>query len=396
MDRDQEEKRRREAIRLYQQGAKVNEICLRLNASRPWFYKWLKRFQSGVDNWFCEQSRRPHRVANRTAVEREEAVIRIRQRLEKAKYSQRGAMAIQWEMEKLNLEALPTWTIDRILKRHNLVRVKRKYQPSGKQYPDLKRIFSDLIQQADLVGPRYIHKDGHFYSLNVIDLESYLAAINPCRSKADLQVAESLLRSWKTIGKPDFLQMDNELSFRGSNRHPHSLGLVIRMCLALGIQPIFIPNGEPWRNGAVEKLQDVFDKVFFRRQYFEDYRELQKEARLFERFRNENHRCSAIGGQVPVEFVKEQNITLNRLPKTLSLKQIELSLADGYLHLIRFVRSDRRLDIFGEKFPVPRSAQYEYVIATICTKTQSLQMKLGQEILRSFQYRMPIQYVRKC
>lgn len=396
MDRDEGEKRRQEAIRLYEQGGTISEICQRLQVSRPWFYKWRKRFQSGVDNWFSEQSRKPHRVANKTAVEREGEVIAIRGRLENAKYSQRGAMAIQWEMAKLGLEPLPTWTIDRILKRHHLVRAKRKYQPSGKQYPDLRKIFSDSIQQADLVGPRHIQKDGHFYSLNVIDLESYLAAINPCRSKADVQVAKNLLRSWKTIGKPDFLQMDNELSFRGSNRHPHSFGLVIRMCLALQVQPIFIPIAEPWRNGAVEKLQDVFDKVFFRRQYFENYQELRKEARLFERFRNENHRCSAIGGQVPMEFVKEQNITLNRLPKTLSLPQIELSLADGYLHLIRFVRSDRRLDIFGEKFPVPSSAQYEYVIATICTRTQSLQLKLGQEILRTFEYQIPIEYARKC
>jgi hypothetical protein len=396
MEQDQEKKRRQEAIRLYELGNTVTKICDQLQVSRPWFYKWLKRFQSGEENWFCEHSRRPHRIANKTSLEQERVVIGIRRRLEKAKYSQRGAMAIQWEMEKLGFEPLPTWTIDRILKRHHLVRVKRKYQPSGKQYPDLKKIFSDSIQQADLLGPRHIQKDGHFYSLNVIDLESYLAAINPCRSKADVAIAENLLRSWQTIGKPDFLQMDNELSFRGSNRHPHSFGLVIRMCLALNVQPIFIPIAEPWRNGTVEKLQDVFDKVFFRRQFFENYQQLCQEARLFERFRNENHRCSAIGGQAPVAFVKEHNITLNRLPKTLSLPQIDLSLADGYVHLIRFVRSDRRLDIFGEKLPVPKSTQYEYVIATICTKTQSLHVKLGPETLRSFEYRIPIDYARKC
>jgi hypothetical protein len=168
------------------------------------------------------------------------------------------------------------------------------------------------------------------------------------------------------------------------------------MCLALGVQPIFIPLGEPWRNGVVEKLQDVFDKVFFRRQCFKNYRELQREARVFERFRNENHRCSAIGNQVPVDYVKEQGLNLNRLPRTLALKEINLSLHDGYFHLIRFIRSDRRFDVFGEKFSVPKSAQYEYVIATICTTTQSLHLKLGPEILRTFPYRMPIAYPRKC
>lgn len=396
MERDEDKKRRQKAVRLYQEGLGVVEICRRLESSRPWFYKWLKRFESGEEDWFCERSRRPHRIANKTSVQKEEEVLRIRRRLEKRKYAQSGALAIQWEMQKLGLDPLPTWTIDRILKRHNLVRTKQKYQPRGKAYPKVKRLFSDSIQQADLVGPRHVKNDGHFYSLNVIDLETYLAAINPCRSKADEQIAQGLLRSWKTIGKPDFLQLDNELSFRGSNRHPHSFGLVIRFCLALGVQPIFIPIAEPWRNGAVEKLQDTFDKVFFRGQFFADFQAVKEAAKIFERFRNENHRCSAIDGQVPTQYVQKETIPLNRLPQELSLDEIDLTLEHGYLHLIRFIRSDRRLDIFGEKFPVPSSTQYEYVVATICTKTQSLQVRLGPELVHSFDYRIPTNYQRKC
>ena len=111
--------------------------------------------------------------------------MKIRSRLENCKYSQLGAMAIQWEMEKLGMQPLPAWTIDRILKRYSVVREKKKHEPSGKKYPDVKEIFSDSIQQADLLGPRYIKKDGRFYSFNVIDLESYLSSIYPCRTKGD-------------------------------------------------------------------------------------------------------------------------------------------------------------------------------------------------------------------
>lgn len=396
MEHGREEENRQEAIRLYQQGTKVSEICRRLECSRRWFHKWLKRYNSGDSKWLCERSRKPHRVANKTSRQREEEVIRVRQKLEKTKFSQVGALAIQREMQKLDLEPLPTWTIDRILKRNNLVREKKAYQPSGKPYPDVKQIFSDSIQPADLVGPRHIKKDGRFYSFNVIDLESYLAAFNPCRNKGDEAVAQGLLRAWKTIGKPDFFQMDNALSFRGSNRYPHSLGLVLRMCLALGVQAIFIPIGEPWRNGAVEKLQHVFDQVFFRQQFFTSYQELRREAKAFEAFRNENHRCSAIAGNVPVEFVRSQRIDIHQLSATVSLKQIDLSLADGYFHLIRFIRSDCRLDIFGEKFRLPKSVQYEYVIATICTKTQCLQVRVDDQLIDAFDYRMPIEYSRKC
>ena len=41
---------------------------------------------------------------------------------------------------------------------------------------------------------------------------------------------------------------------------------------------------------------------------------------------------------------------------------------------MRFIRSDLRLDIFGEKFPVPAELKYEYVRATIDVKTERLQL----------------------
>ena len=89
-------------------------------------------------------------------------------------------------------------------------------------------------------------------------------------------------------------------------------------------------------------------------------------------------------------------ITIHKLSATVSLKQIDLSLAHGYIHLIRFIRSDCRLDIFGEKFRLPKSVQYEYVIATICTKTQCLQVRVDDQLIEAFDYRMPIEYSRKC
>ena len=82
----------------------------------------------------------------------------------------------------------------------------------------------------DLVGPRYIKGDGRFYSMNVMDLYSHRVFIESSRTKEDDNIAHGLLRCWKSMGLPDFLQIDNELSFRGSNRYPRSLGIVLRLC----------------------------------------------------------------------------------------------------------------------------------------------------------------------
>lgn len=45
-----------------------------------------------------------------------------------------------------------------------------------------------------------------------MDLFSHRVYIESQRTKEDRQVASSFMRCWKTIGIPDFLQIDNELS----------------------------------------------------------------------------------------------------------------------------------------------------------------------------------------
>ncbi len=355
MNNAAEEETRKLAIRMYVEGKAPIEIYTELGRSKRWFFKWLERYKSNDTQWYQTLSRAPKRVSNKTSEEVEATVLQIRSTLEETKYAQVGSLSIQWEMEKLGMAPLPAWTIDRILKRYNVVREKKRYKPVGKAYPDVKNIFSDSIQQADLVGPRYIKNDGRFYSFNVFDLETYLAAVNPCRTKGDEDVARGLLRSWKTIGLPEYLQMDNELSFRGSNRYPHSLGLVLRMCLKLGVQVIFIPVGEPWRNGIIEKFQDVFDKKFYRGQFFTSFKHLKQEARKFEDFRNKNHRCTGIKGKTPMQHIQAEGINTHKLDRSVSLKKIGLSLADGYIHLVRFVRSNLNIDVFGEKFKMPEA-----------------------------------------
>jgi len=120
---------------------------------------------------------------------------------------------------------------------------KTSYVAKGVEYPYFTQPLDfNNIHQADLIGPRYIKADGRFYSFNVMDLFSHRAYIQSQRTKEDRQVAASLMRCWKTIGIPDFLQIDNELSFRGSNKYPRSFGIVIKLCLYYGIEPCLSPS----------------------------------------------------------------------------------------------------------------------------------------------------------
>jgi putative transposase len=244
------------------------------------------------------------------------------------------------------------------------------------------------IHQADLLGPRYIKNDGRFYSLHVMDLYSHRIFIHPQRRKDDGAVAQGLIRCWKTMGLPDFLQLDNELCFRGSNRHPRSFGIVLRLCLSFGIEAAFIPIGEPWWNGTVESFNDTYNRRFFRTQWFRSYRYLCCQSKNFELFHNKNHRYSYLKGKTPFQTIQEEAFLPIFPPPKFQLPDLDY-IPDGTISLIRFIRSDRKLDIFGEDFEVPKELVYTYVRAKIITELQQIQVYLGEELVTTFEYQLP-------
>jgi putative transposase len=191
------------------------------------------------------------------------------------------------------------------------------------------------------------------------------------------------------MGLPDFLLLDNELSFRGSNKYPRSPGLVIKLCLYFGVQPVFIPVGEPWRNGVIEKFNDTYNRKFFRRQWFNSYSQLKRQSKNFQRFHNKHHRYSCLKGKTPLEVIEQSALEPQRIGPNTKLSEIG-QIPDGNIVLIRFIRSDRMLDIFGEKFIVPEALIYSYVKAVIVTDIQMLQIYLGEELVLSFDYKLQI------
>lgn len=190
------------------------------------------------------------------------------------------------------------------------------------------------------------------------------------------------------MGMPDFLQIDNALTFRGSNRYPRSFGLVIRLCLHYGVTPVSIPINEPWRNGMIESFNDSYDKNFYRRQWFPSYSAIKRQSKNFQRFHNKHHRYGCLKGNTPVEVIAALNDASETLPSATKLPRLE-HIPEGRIVLIRFIRSNPQLDIFTEKFKVPRDLVYSYVKAEIDTSVHTLELYLGDEFITSFDYPIP-------
>jgi len=62
---------------------------------------------------------------------------------------------------------------------------------------------------------------------------------------------------------------------------------------------------------------------------------------------------------------------------------------DGEVVLIRYIRSNRQLDIFGERFTVSKDLVYSYVKAVIVTSIHRLQIYLSDDLVEVFGYQLP-------
>jgi putative transposase len=145
----------------------------------------------------------------------------------------------------------------------------------------------------------------------------------------------------------------------------------------------------PFRLSLFSRPFNTYNKKFFRRQWFASYTTLKRQSKNFQRFHNKHHRYSCLKGKTPHEVLKASNHNPSTIGANTKLPQLD-SIADGNIILIRFIRSNRLLDIFGEKFLVSKDLVYSYVKAIIVTKIHRMQLYLGEELIDAFDYHLPV------
>lgn len=392
---------RMEAVRRRLLGEQVTQICRNLDRSAPWFYKWWHRYQElGPDGLF-DSTRQAHNIANKTDKRIEEAIVHLRQLKEKrdqqhTKYALIGAPSIAKELRELGFKDIPAIsTINNILKRNQLItpRNPKKKEPwNTRDYPAPAAQYPNDVHQMDFVGPWYLKKDRtKYYFIVLKDVASLAVAVDASDNRTSHTVTEFIVTSWQNLGIPTILQVDNALEFRGSNRYPRSLSRLIRLCLLLGVEVLFIPVRHPWRNGNVENFNGRLEKLVLKTQQFSEFAQVKAELPHLVDCCNRCHVHKPLDYQTSMQFRAYYPDHIHRLDKDFSTHHAKkkLPISDGQVSFIRRVRRSGRITILTEKFDIDKNLAYEYVYATIFTADEMLRVFHNQSLVKEFKFTLP-------
>ena len=190
---------------------------------------------------------------------------------------------------------------------------------------------------------------------------------------------------WQKIGLPKYLQMDNGLEFRGSNAYPRSLSRLVRVCLDVKVQPVFIPTSEPWRNGVIENLNGLIQRLFLKAKTFRNEKQLFKEAQKLETCINATHHLPALDGKTPNQFAAKASLRF--LSSRYNWRKRNLQLVKGKVTFIRLVRKSGRITLAGDdKFLVGKRYKWQYVQAIVNAQKDCLDFYLKGKLIKSVAY----------
>ena len=210
--------------------------------------RWLARAGDGsldAVDW-SSRSSRPHR-GERTAPGLEDLILELRRELrETSILGEYGAAAIRRALVEAEQPGpLPSVrTIGRILERRGALdhrgRVRRPPPPVGWYLPDLAARVVEL-DSFDVIEGLRLRGGRNLDVLTAISLHGALPAAWVEPGVSSRSTVRALSDHWRAAGLPGYAQFDNDPRFYGSHANPDVFGPVVRLCLGLGVVPVFAP-----------------------------------------------------------------------------------------------------------------------------------------------------------
>ena len=371
MDEKTERQLRRRAVRLHGAGHSLRAVGARLNRSRQWVAKWVRRFGKHGRPDLGSRSRRPRRQPTKTPAWVRRQVLRLRRKLERARMGLIGARAIQraWRTECLPAPMPSTATIKRLLRAAGITGVQPTAPPA--YFPAPRPTPTHALQAMDWTE-RYLEHGVKVYAFHTLDLDGRAAKQTISPNKTGATVGQHALDSWQSLGIPAFLQLDNDAAFNGGYKAPRVIGQFVRLCLCVGVELIFLPVREAERNGAIESFNHLWSQAFYDRQHFGSFAAVKASRDQFENWYRHDYDPPKLNGQTPAQVAGRVRPGHRLTDAARRSLPSPLPITAGRVHFIRPVSAEGAITLLNETWRVGQRLAGQYVWATIRTHRHTL------------------------
>lgn len=266
-------------VRLVRLGKSMHWVANRLKVDPSTVWMWVHRAEGHRLDRVDFTAQRPGRAWNRVGAEAEQRIVELRKALGESILGEYGARAIQRALQDERAPVEPSLaTINRVLLRHGLQdgsrRIRRPAPPKGWYLPEVVAGRAevdcfDFIEDLKIAGGPLV---------NVLTAKSLHAALTDAWVLLQLSARGTmpcLLGRWQHDGLPDYAQFDNDTVFQGAHQFPDAVGRISRLCLALGVIPVFVPPLEHGMQNTIEGFNGLWQAKVWQRHHVGSAAELQ-------------------------------------------------------------------------------------------------------------------------
>jgi hypothetical protein len=272
-------------VRLVRLGKSMHSVADKLKVGSSTVWRWAHRTDGQRLDRADFATRKPGRAWNRTDAELEQRIVELRQSLAATALGNSGARAIHNAL-RAQVSPIPTSvaTINRVLSRRGLQdgarRIRRPAPPKGWYLPQvmagrLELDSFDFIEELKIA-------DGPL--VNVLTAKSLHGSLTDAWVLERLSTTASmplLLGRWQRDGLPGYAQFDNDMVFQGAHRFSDTVGRISRLCLALGVIPVFAPPAEHGMQNSIESFNALWQTKVWQRYRFSSIAELQARSAAY-------------------------------------------------------------------------------------------------------------------
>lgn len=261
-------------VKAVRNGQSLRSVAKEFGVSLSHVQRWVTRAgQDRLDRVdFSDRRDGPKAMANRTSTSVEDLILELRRQLkEESPLGEFGAVAIHRELQRHRprLRPVPTIrTIGRILQRRGALdgrhRVRRSPPPPGWYL----RGRNGDVDCVDIVEGLQLKGGGRVEVLNVISLHGALPGSWPREKIHAKTVVNALMSHWRVFGLPAYAQFDNDNVFQGPHHLRDVMGRVTRLCLSLGVTPVFTPPRETGFQASIENFNGRWQLKVWARFHF--------------------------------------------------------------------------------------------------------------------------------